>query len=322
MRFFFLIIASLLFAQLVSAQKLNQLKHEDHKEFFFHWDNDVFLFTDFYYTQGVQLFYVNPALRKNPANHFLPRLKNADNYFGIGLIQEIYTPKDITDSLMNLVDRPYAGTLFFRSFVTSVNPGKRLKLTSQLDLGFLGPLSGASHAQEIIHDWLGSKPPMGWDFQVENRPYINYNLIIEKEFIQVPQLFSLLGNSQLRAGNIHNDLLVGTNFRFGRLNNYFKGLHLANKKYRENKDFEFYVCGGLNYREVLYDATLMGGIIPPKEDNQFKFNQIEHHILEYDIGVTITYKMLSLKGKVIWKTPEFENGESHGWGRISFYIRL
>ncbi|WP_340112114.1 lipid A deacylase LpxR family protein [Maribellus mangrovi] len=306
----------------IYGQKLKELNYEKHKEFFLRWDNDVFLTTDYYYTQGAQLFWVNPKLRRNPASYFLIRLKNSDHYFGLGLIQEIFTPKDITDTLLNTIDRPYAGTLYLKSFVASANPEKRLKLTSEFDFGFLGPLSGARQAQEKIHDWLGSKPPKGWDFQIDNRIYLNYNLELEKEILKIHQIFDVTGVSRFRIGTIHDDLRLGGKLRIGLLNDYFKGLNLSNRKYTENKDFQFYFFGGAGVTGVLYDATLMGGIIPPENNQEYQFREIHHLLADLNFGLAITYKMISAKGTVTMISPKFENGESHGWGTISLFFRL
>jgi lipid A 3-O-deacylase len=235
------IISSPFIAQ---AKKLDSLSFTNHKEFLLHWDNDMFLFKDYYYTQGAHLYFINPALRKNPLNHILFRLRNADLYYGLGVVQEIYTPKDVADTLLNLVDRPYAGTLYFRSFISSSIPEKKLRFTSQVDLGFLGPLAGAEQAQKYIHEWLGLEWPKGWDFQIENRPYLNYNLQIEKGLITAPGIFDLTVDSRLRIGNIHDDFQLGGLFRLGRINNLFKGYNLGNKKYTENKDFQYFIYGG------------------------------------------------------------------------------
>lgn len=318
---YILIIAIIIIPTLASAKKLDSLSVAKHKELYMDWDNDVFVFTDQYYSQGLHLYWVNPILKKNPLNHILLRLRNADNYFGLGIIQEMYTPKDIVDTLLNNIDRPYAGTLFLRSFIVSAVPDKRLKLTSQLDFGFLGPLSGAKQAQQIIHDWTGSSAPGGWDFQIDNRPYINYNLLIENGIIST-QFFELNVNSRIRAGNIHDDIRVGTSLRTGKINNYFKGLNLSNKTYYEQGAFQFFVFGGLNMNIIAYNATFMGGIIPPESVHQFKFRDIENFVVDIHGGVHLSYKSFGMKAQLTWKSLEFEGGEDHGWGTISLYLRL
>jgi hypothetical protein len=304
------------------AKKLDSLKYTNYKELLLDWDNDIFLHYDYYYTQGAHIIFLNPALRKNPANHILFQLKNADYYYGLGIIQEIYTPKDINDTLLNLVDRPYSGTLFLRSFIVSVLPEKKLRFTNQLDLGILGPLSGAEDAQRIIHDWLDLGFPNGWDFQIKNRPYLNYNFLVEKGLISIPGIFDFTGNTQVRLGNIHDDLLLGATIRIGRINSLFKGYNLGNKSYTENRDFQIFAFANTSAVAVAYNATLMGGIIPPENNLFFKFNDIEHFIGELTAGVEITWKFAGLRAQETWKTAEFHGGENHGWGTVSLFFRF
>ena len=310
------------FPALVEGKKLDSLNYTNHTEFFLHWDNDMFLFKDYYYTQGAHFYLFHPRLRNNPANHFLIRLKNADNYYGLGVIQEIYTPKDVADTLLSVVDRPYAGTLYFRSVATSSKQGKKLRLTSEFDLGILGPLSGASQAQRYIHEWLNIEYPKGWDFQIRNRPYLNYNIKLEKGLASVPGIFDFTGTSVLRVGTIHDDMQLGGLIRLGRINSLFKGLNLGNKSYSENRDYQWFIYGGGRIRAVLYNATLMGGIIPPKDFEEFRFNEIKHVVGQLNAGLRANYKFVGIQGSVTWKTPEFENGEQHGWGTISLFLRF
>lgn len=315
------ILFVLLLPGMSSAKKLDSLQFSNHKEIYLDWDNDIFVSTDHYYSQGLHLFWSDPVFRKNPLNHVMLRLNNADNYFGIGLVQEMYTPKDIVDTLLNNVDRPYAGTLFVRSFIVSSHPEKSLKLTTQFDLGLLGPLSGAGDAQRLIHEWTGSTPPGGWDFQIDNRPYINYNVLIEHGIISTPY-FEFDGLSRIRVGNIHDDFKVGIALRTGWLNNYFNGLHLANRKYTKNKTFEFKLLGGLNMNLIAYNATLMGGMIPPESSQQFDFKEIENFVIDIYGGIKLVYKTVGLQGKLSWKTKEFETGDDHGWGTVALFFRF
>lgn len=305
-----------------AAQKSDSAIFNQHKELVLRWDNDAFFSKDYYYTQGSHISFINPSLRKNPLNHVLFRLKNADNYYGIDLAHEIFTPKDILDTLLNLSDRPYAGTLFLRTFLVSSSPGKRLRLTTQIDLGVLGSLSGAEQVQKLVHRWTNSKPPEGWDFQIKNRPYLNFNTLIDKELITLPQKADFTASSRVRIGSIHDDLKLGGKLRFGKLNNQFKGYNLMNRKYDENHNYQAFVYGGANVTFVLYNATLMGGIIPPESEHEFKLNEIEKFVGEIYGGIQISYKNFGLRAKLIWETKEFKQGEKHSWGVISLFLRL
>jgi hypothetical protein len=145
---------------------------------------------------------------------------------------------------------------------------------------------------------------------------------LDKGLISAPGIFEFMGNAQARVGNIHDDIQLGATIRIGKINDYFKGYNLANGKYIENKDFQAFIYGGANATAVFYNATLMGGIIPPDGVRQFKFNEINNLVGELHGGLQMSYKSLALKGEITWKTPEFESGEHHGWGTISAYFRF
>lgn len=318
-----MIFSVLIFTSVHTLSKnLDTLSSTEHKEFYLDWDNDMWIQKDYYYTQGAKFNLVNPGLRKNPINHMLFSLNGADNYFGLGLIQEIYTPKDVHDSLVNVVDRPYAGTLFARSFIISNNPLKRIRLTSQLDIGVLGPLAGAEMAQRYIHEWLDLGVPSGWDFQIDTRPYLNYNVLMDIGLVELPGRFELVGTSRLRIGNIHDDLQLGALMRVGLLNSYFKGNRLSNMIYTENRDLQIYLFGGVSASAVAYNATLMGGIVPPESTHQFTLKQIKHVVAEYNGGLYVSYKKYGACIQTTFKSPEFDGGVAHGWGTVSLNLRF
>lgn len=304
------------------SKNLDSIPFTDHKEFYLDWDNDMWVQTDYYYTQGAKFNLINPGLRKNSINHMLFSLNEADNYFGLSLIQEIFTPKDVHDSLINVVDRPYAGTLFIRSFIISNHPNKQMRLTSQMDIGIMGPMAGAEMAQRYIHEWLDLGVPAGWDFQIDTRPYLNYNVLFDKGIFEIPGRLEFIGTSRLRIGNIHDDIQVGALMRFGLLNNYFKGGRLSNLKYDENKYFQLYLFGGASTTGVAYNATLMGGIVPPESSHQFSLKQIKHVVGEYYGGLYVSYKNIGACMQTTFKSSEFEGAVSHAWGTVSLNLRF
>lgn len=304
------------------AKDLDSLSVSHHSVLFMDWDNDMWLQKDYYYTQGANISFVHPVLRKNPLVHMLFQLNEADNYFGLGIKQEIYTPKAIKDNIIVSTDRPYAGALYLRSFSISNNPRLRLKLTNQLDIGVLGPMAGAELAQRVIHEWLNLEVPLGWEFQIDNRPYINYNIAFEKGLLEVPGKIEFIANSRLRVGNIHDDLSLGGLLRVGLLNNYFKGYRLSNIAYKENKSFQIYLYVGGDLRAVAYNAILMGGIVPPESSHQFSLKQIEPIVYSYYGGLHISYNSIGLNMQSTFISPEFRDGVSHGWGSVSLNYRF
>lgn len=81
--------------------------------------------------------------------------------------QVMITPRDITRKQPNPMDAPYLGALWFRASQVSVRG--EVADTLSVNLGMIGPASGARQAQTFIHRLTGSSHPEGWDSQVSNR---------------------------------------------------------------------------------------------------------------------------------------------------------
>jgi hypothetical protein len=83
------------------------------------------------------------------------------------LNQTMVTPSDITRKIPDPADAPYIGTLWFRAAQVSVQ-GEVADMLA-LNLGMIGPASGARQSQIFIHHITRSDRPEGWDAQLGNR---------------------------------------------------------------------------------------------------------------------------------------------------------
>lgn len=81
--------------------------------------------------------------------------------------QIMITPRDITRVQPDPLDAPYLGALWLRTGQVSVRDD--VADTLSVNLGMIGPASGARQAQTLIHRLTGSNRPQGWDSQVSNR---------------------------------------------------------------------------------------------------------------------------------------------------------
>ena len=84
--------------------------------------------TDDAYTNGTRFdyFYQPGHLSKNPVDRILPKAgPNSMNIYGWGVMQLMYTPKDITDSAYQPNDYPWAGALIATHTLYSFNPVKK-----------------------------------------------------------------------------------------------------------------------------------------------------------------------------------------------------
>ncbi|TVQ60937.1 MAG: lipid A deacylase LpxR family protein [Phycisphaerales bacterium] len=144
------------------------------------WENDgayvkPIAETDRHYTNGLK---IDLGFRGG----FLPDLMSAlpgigqfDNprfAGGLSLTQLMYTGRDIRDPDPPRSDRPYAGHLGL-TFYGQRSDRHKLDHVA-IELGVLGPLSGAQAIQEFIHSAVPQQlKPRGWPKQLNDEPTIN-----------------------------------------------------------------------------------------------------------------------------------------------------
>jgi lipid A 3-O-deacylase len=150
----------------------------DHGTVSIYFENDLFVGTDRYYTNGVKLSWTSPALEKFADTKYikpvLPLLDlvpfiNAPGFqrnvaFSLG--QNIYTPDstEATELLEN--DRPYAGWLYVGLGLVWKNA--QVRNSVMLNVGVVGPWSLAEETQRKVHEMRGIDVPKGWDNQLGN----------------------------------------------------------------------------------------------------------------------------------------------------------
>lgn len=81
--------------------------------------------------------------------------------------QIMVTPRDISRAEPDPNDIPYAGALLFRSAQVYVHDDMAEILA--VDIGVIGPASGAAQTQRFVHHLTGSDQAQGWDTQVPNK---------------------------------------------------------------------------------------------------------------------------------------------------------
>jgi hypothetical protein len=99
----------------------------------------------------------------------------SDYYINFALVNQIFTPEDITKKELIVDDRPYAGWSFIE---TGFHKSTKDSLQSiYLQLGFVGPLSQAEEIQKYIHELTGSDLPQGWENQLKNEFGVNLRYV-------------------------------------------------------------------------------------------------------------------------------------------------
>ncbi|MCW3083112.1 MAG: outer membrane protein [Bacteroidetes bacterium] len=279
--------------------------------FKFNYDNDFFSATDRYYTQGIRVELSMPMFKYNPFSKVLLKLKTAKNYYGIAIEHDGFTPKSIRHDTVFVGERPYACTAFLSNFLISTDPVKLQRLTTQLDLGIIGPNAKGAEMQKGIHKALNNIQPLGWQYQVANDVVINYNIEYEKGFLALKH-FEFIGQAGLRAGTLYDDVNMGAMMRVGWMQPYFENLGMT--KHATTHKFQCYVFLKENVRAVQYNATMQGGVFEKNSVYTIRVSDMQRVVGTGEVGIVIAYKRVSIEYTKFYISPEFYGGLPHGWG--------
>lgn len=199
-------------------------------------ENDVFANRDAGYTSGTHIGWLGSELNDSDLNksanaygHFMKnavsslpflRLDNQKRHnAGISLYQMIYTPEDIAKAEADYNDIPYSGSLLSSFFFFEWDSESYHEYS--LDIGIVGPNSGAEWVQINFHRIAG-KEPNGWDNQLGNKLMLgvsyaygikswthSYNNKFESDWVNA---------FRCQVGNFYTGVSGSSVWRFG--NNY------------------------------------------------------------------------------------------------------
>jgi len=280
-------------------------------------DNDIFNYTDRFFTSGLRADLIVPAFRSNPLNFLMiPYWNEGINYYGICVVQNIYTPSTTLTGGILPGDRPYAGYLYVGSYKITNDVSTRIRLSSELQIGIIGPSSLGGALQIAFHtNTPQNKPPLGWEYQIQNDLLLNYRAMIEKGILTTRYLEANLHATGM-LGTVITNISGGIYLRTGLFNPYFRNLFLSkwslNKK-RGARDFQCYFFINPGGRFVGYDATLQGGVFNRTSIYTLSSGDMNRLLFLGSAGLTITHGGIQIKGEQFLLSPEFKNGWWHKW---------
>jgi lipid A 3-O-deacylase len=308
-----LVIIIFLFPFFLSAQEDSVSLLKDLK---ITYENDLFTNTDYYYTGGTFIAFDFPFLRKDPLSKILLKLpKGKDESFGISINNLGFSPRSIKSDSILFGDRPYSATLYFGLNRVSCNAEKKIRLSSELDPGVIGPAALGYEEQKFIHENTNNPIPHGWEFQIKNDLYLNYSMKLEKGLITGLKFIDLTGTVFVNGGTIYDNAGSGLQLRIGRMDNYFSAPGFS-------KRFQCWVFANGEAKLVAYDATLQGGIFNTKSVYIIPPENMERSVFGFTSGIVIAYKKIRLEYFETAITPEFRDCWPHAWGHIGLWIML
>ncbi|MCI1190204.1 lipid A deacylase LpxR family protein [Hymenobacter sp. DH14] len=274
--------------------------------------NDLFFRTDYYFTQGMTLTLVHPVLARLPVRHLLavgPR--GSMQQYGLTLRYDGFTPLRIQDAFIRVGDRPYAAYLYGSFFRISNQPTRHQRLTTALEIGFIGPAAGGKQLQTAIHRITGNAEPRGWDYQIRNAPIIGYRVEFEQQ-LAASRHAELLADAEASLGTLYTYAGTGLHLRAGQFRPYF-----ANPSHPDKQPhWQLYGEATLTGRLIGYDATLQGAVFSNSDPYTLSASDVRRAVLRSSGGLVLTHGGSSFTATATWVTSEFAGGRSHRWGML------
>ncbi len=281
-------------------------------------DNDMFDYTDYYYTSGIGFEFYHPAISSFPLVQVLPGLKYGLNYYGVTLTQNLYTPRNLIYDYVLDDDRPFAAYLMLGFKRISLSPEHRRRLKSELSLGIIGPAALGGAAQDLIHD----DKPVGWVNQVQNDIIINYHIRYDQGIFsgRHTELAIVAGG---QAGTLYNNISAGLFFQAGNYNSRYASIFQTTVYQKSfKKRIRYYISLELMNKMVFYDATLQGGMFNRESVYTLEGSRVRHYVLTGTASAGLGFGRYSLEAEQVILTPEFNGGLYHMWFRIKNIIYL
>ena len=277
--------------------------------------NDLLFRTDYYFTQGMTGTLVHPALAWLPVRHLLaagPR--GSTQQHGLTLHYDGFTPLRIQDAFIRVGDRPYAAYLYGSFFRSSTQPVRQQRLTTALEIGFIGPAADGKELQTVIHRVTGNAEPRGWDYQIRNTPIIGYRVAFEKQLLAIDRHVELLTDAEASLGTLYTYAGTGLHLRAGQFNPYF-----ADERNRSAR-WQLYGEATLAGRLIGYDATLQGALFSNDDPYTLPASAVRRAVLRSSGGLVLSHGELSFAANATWVAPEFTGGRGHRWGQLGIRV--
>jgi hypothetical protein len=282
----------------------------------FQYDNDYFSESDEYYTQGMNLEWISPGLKKNPLARLLIMPEGNTNGYGLAIEHNAYTPTTIRSAEIRYGDRPFAASLMVKTIGASYNSARGYRITSSFVVGMIGPVAGAQQIQKTIHSWINGTDPQGWQNQIRNDLIVNYESAFEKNVIQ-GKYFLLNGFAQGRMGTLSTKFSIGCTLMLGKLNSDISNAFLGIAPSLQKQKFSFHIYLQPTIGTIAYDGTLNGGLIFNRESPYvIGQEQIEKFTFQANAGVVFAIKSTYLEYFQSTITKEFTTGGHHSWGGL------
>jgi lipid A 3-O-deacylase len=280
--------------------------------------------SDKYFSVGTTIELRHPAFNNVVSRTVLAGLKNVrSNEYGVAVNQQGFTPTNIALPELNPLDRPYAGLLYADFYRISSNTERGLRIRTSLKVGVLGSASGMAQTQKFVHRLTGDAQPIGWEKQIGNTVLLDYTFKITQELPLDLSFLRISVSAESEIGTVFNLLGVGTKIKLGIINN----LDLYSNRESTPKNtvrrvqtkhkLQLYTFVEPRVNYVIYDGTILGGLLPFQESpNKLRRSTVESTLVYVSYGLASRYKNFVFSYKRILRTDRFNEWDQFSWGEV------
>jgi hypothetical protein len=255
----------------------------------------------------------------------LPYWSSGMNYYGIAVVQNMFTPSTTKKGGIQYGDRPYAAYLAIESFKITNDPGHAYRQTSGITAGIIGPGSYGEWVQRSFHNNVPTNnEPLGWEYQIRNDLVLNYTVSCEKGVVHGRNA-ELLVYTTGNLGTLYTNFSAGAHFRAGWFNPYFTNLGVGRKQRLAEaglKKSQFYLFVKGSGKAVGYDATLQGGLFNHSSVYTLPGGHLSRFVFQGSCGLTLSLNGVGLDIEQFLLSPEFGGGLWHKWVHVGLTFSL
>lgn len=253
--------------------------------------------------------------------------KTTGIYYSIG--QNLYTPRDITQTAQDPDDRPWAAFLYGSAGLNTItnNHVDNLETT----IGVIGPPALGQPIQKFIHKHISdSAIPRGWGNQLHFEPGLMVSW--ERSWPSHYEIEShgwtagATPNAGVTLGNIYTYANAGVSFRLTPYAGRWQDDPIRVRPSQPGTGaflvpehtFNWYLFGGIEGRAVARNIFLDGNTFGDSYSVDKKY-----FVGDANVGVAFTYNKVRLSYTLVYRTPEF-HGQGHGdaFGSMTLGVRF
>jgi hypothetical protein len=281
--------------------------------------------TDRYYTFGLSIdyFFSKNGLNKSFLNKIFPHLsQNSDQYYGVNFRTAMYT-SDTAWQLSTRLDHPYGGRMTLGMTCISKQPETGRQLTTEYQLGVIGPAAQQEWLQKTAHRLMQISTPAGWAQQIPNDIALHTRMIYEHPFWNVSNTIEGTAIADLHVGTVMNQMGIGFRWKMG---NFYANqqLGLPFLDVNLNKKIHYSIAAQPSVYFVGYNAMLQGGIFldAARRSQYISYANMNHIVSDVTFAYHLSYSNIGLTYMYRVRSPEFKGGKEMFVGSLNFQARF